>query len=315
MHAQVARLEVLLGQSTAVPPSHSNQPQQLPILSPFRTLPFTPGPRGILSGRRHSAAGPFTEPAKTDGLPSAQLQEPEGSQHGSSRGLGEEAAASPVRRILQLSPERSNSLSPRRHRRSHSLADWSASGAPLWQPHEGSPSPAALPAPDSYSHDQHTPTSSSAEDHSRQQHQQPAHAAGLAAVLGGRGDGAFFGRPGSPVIRTATIDVGALMGGRPRRHMGSPRGRLHSPTAQASPDRDSSREIGPHSWLRPGVPSPQTSAANEAESGGDGAWALQQEREELAQIRVQLEVREARLRAREQQLESEVRSASPCVNH
>lgn len=97
--------------------------------------------------------------------------------------------------------------------------------------------------------------------------------------------------------------------------MGSPRGRLHSPTAQASPDRDSSREIGPHSWLRPGVPSPQTSAANEAESGGDGAWALQQEREELAQIRVQLEVREARLRAREQQLESEVRSASPRVNH
>lgn len=263
--------------------------------------------------------------------------------HSSSQGPGDESSVLPVRRMLHLSPERSQSLSPPRHRRSHSLAEWSASAAPLWQPHEQTPSPAAPPAADQYpSHPspQHpeqppssdTPASSSTGGHSQRQEHQQAHGPAIAETLagnGGFGDVGFSGRPHSPVIRTATIDVGALMGGSsPRWHLGSPRSRLHSPTTHASADRDGSRGQL-MSWLRPESPARGTGMPD-AESGGPGAfqeegtWTLQQaataqrqvqrERAELDEIRTQLEVREARIRAQELQqmrAQSQVRTALP----
>ncbi len=176
--------------------------------------------------------------------------------------------------MLQLSPEPSQSLSPQpRHRRSRSLAEWSASAEPLWQPQSeqlpSSTTPSTPPGqhsgPPQSQHLEQPPSSlqlTSSNSTGRLALQQDAHApvpavhTSTEALGSGRqfsGDTGLPGQPHSPVFRTSTIDVGALMGGSPWRPLGSPRSRLgspDSPTSHESRDHDSSRSIL-HTRLRP----------------------------------------------------------------
>ncbi|CAL8464600.1 g4135 [Coccomyxa elongata] len=335
---RVAQLEALLGRRAAVPASTSSQPLE-PLASPFRAAPQQrPSFGSLLSARRHSSATLSPRGSAEEGSQHLNVQASDRSEHGSSRGAGEEASSTaPVRRMLQLSPERLQSLSPQpRHRRSRSLAEWSASAAPLWQPQSeqlpSSTTPSTPPAqhsgPPKPQHLQQLPSSphfTSSSSSGRHALQQDAHAPVLAAHTSteasgsGRqfsGDTWLPGRPHSPVFRTSTIDVGALMGGSPWRPLGSPHSRLgspDSPTSHDSRDHDSSRSIS-HTRLRPDSSVHRTDIGHLQNREEEGTWALQQaaamqrqvqrERAELAHLRSQLEEREARLaaRAREVQL-------------
>ncbi|BDA49523.1 probable E3 ubiquitin-protein ligase HERC2 at N-terminal half [Coccomyxa sp. Obi] len=334
---RVAQLEALLGRRTAVPASTSSQPLE-PLPSPFRAAPQQrPSFGNLLSARRHSSATLSPRGSAEEGSQHLTVQASDRSEHDSSRGLGEEASTAPVRRMLQLSPERSQSVSPQpQHRRSHSLAEWSAAAAPLWQPHEQIPSSTTPSTPPG----QHTgppkpqqseqlpsspqPTSSNSTGGPalQQDTHAPVPAAHTSTEASGSGrhfsgDTGLPGRPHSPVFRTSTIDVGALMGGSPWRPMGSPHSRLgspDSPTSRALRDHDNSSSSSIfHTRLRPDSPVHRPDMARPQNREEEGTWALQQaaamqrqvqrERAELAQLRSRLEEQEARLAARARELQ------------
>lgn len=349
---QVAELEALLAQSTRASPSSVSQPLE-PLPSPFRSAsPDLRVSRSLQPARRHSVSAPSNAAGDAQ---KGQAAASDGSRHSSSRGPADEEVT--VRRMLQLSPQRSQSLSPQRHRRtaSPSLADWTALGAPLWQPHEQSPSSISDPPsrPQQPSHQvlqqrEQPPAStdvslaaSSAESklsrHLQEQHQSPAQTA--QASSGERRYSSDLRQPRSPVFRTSTIDVGALMGSSPW-HLGSQRSpplRSSSTASHASGDTDGHFTLlgaSPvqQSRLRPGDDSLHSSAAEGEQESGSGvgleeaarmlqrAVAMQRqtelERAELQQMLRQLEAREQQLAARVRELQarhshSQVRK-NPC---
>ncbi len=285
---QVAQLEALLGRRAAVAGSTSNEPLE-PQPSTIRAAQQQrPSVGNSLLARRRSAATLGPRYSAEEGSQHLDVQASDRSEHGSSRGLGEESSTAPVRRMLQLSPERSQSVSPQpRHRRSNSLAEWSASAAPLWQPHEQTPSsttPSTPPGPGQHFGPpkpqplEQLPSSSQPTSSNSTATALPAAHTSKEASGSGRlfsGDASLPGRPHSPVFRTSTIDVGALMGGSPWRQGGSPRSRLSSPDSPASHaarDLDSSRSVF-HNRLRSDSPSHRPDMAQSHNRLGTPLWA------------------------------------------
>ena len=285
---QVAQLEALLGRRAAVAGSTSNEPLEPQPSTVRAAQQQRPSVGSSLSARRRSSASLGPRYSAEEGSQHLDVQASDRSEHGSSRGQGEEASTAPVRRMLQLSLERSQSVSPQpRDRRSHSLAEWSASAAPLWQPHEQTPSsttPSTPPAPGQHSGPlkpqplEQLPSSSQPTSSNSTATALPAAHTSTEASGSGRlfsGDASLPGRPHSPVFRTSTIDVGALMGGSPWRQGGSPRSRLSSPdspASHASRDLDSSRSIF-HTRLRPDSPVYRPDMAHPQNRLGTPLWA------------------------------------------
>lgn len=249
---------------------------------------------------------------------------PESPVAGSSLHYIDDVQPLPVRQMLQLSPQRTQSLSPERRRSTHqfrSLADWGMSEAPLWLPHEQLP-PEAISSPRTHragsissdhavSSPEGSPNAQSRLRHMRSRSSLAATAGSSASSVGSSFEGesqtTALHRTRSPVTRTNTIDVGAFLAESPRG--GGGYSAFTSPMAHASSGSGS-----PRSRFRPSILSMQETAALQSSSvtaayaqedaqGGGGEEGVMMQR--LAALQLEVERERAEVQQKQERLRTQ----------